>query len=84
MTKRDPKRSKRTAVKKDFDCVEMKNRIQAEIYQEIKDLTREQELEYWRKGAEQGWMGAWWRRVHKAAATKTKASKTSIRRKRST
>lgn len=40
-------------MKKDFDCVEMKRKIQEEIYEEIKDMTIEEEIEYFRKGAEQ-------------------------------
>jgi hypothetical protein len=31
---------------KDFDCVEMKNAIQAQIYAEIKDMTKDEILTY--------------------------------------
>ena len=31
---------------KDFDCVEMKNAIQAQIYAEIKDMTSDEILTY--------------------------------------
>jgi hypothetical protein len=31
---------------KDFDCVEMKNAIQAQIYAEIKDMTNDEILAY--------------------------------------
>jgi hypothetical protein len=34
---------------KDFDCVEMKNTIQAQIYAEIKDMTSEEILVYFNK-----------------------------------
>jgi hypothetical protein len=34
---------------KDFDCVEMKNAIQARIYAEIKDMTSEEILAYFNK-----------------------------------
>jgi hypothetical protein len=37
---------KTTKIKKDFDCVEMKNAIQAKIYAEIKDMTSEEKLAY--------------------------------------
>ncbi|MCX6645043.1 MAG: hypothetical protein NTY09_01590 [bacterium] len=40
-------------MKKDFDCVEMKRKAQEKIYEDIKDLTLEEEIEYFRKGAEQ-------------------------------
>ena len=34
---------------KDFDCVEMKNAIQAQIYAEIKDMKNEEILAYFNK-----------------------------------
>lgn len=37
--------------KKKFDCLAIKERIQREIYDEIKDLTPEEEVEYFRKKA---------------------------------
>jgi hypothetical protein len=40
-------------MKKTFDCVEMKRKAQEKIYEDIKDLTLEEEIEYFRKGAEQ-------------------------------
>lgn len=36
-----------------FDCVKMKHDIQAKIYEETKDMTREEILEYFRKGSEE-------------------------------
>ena len=35
--------------KKEFDCVEMKDRIQAEIQKEMAGMTPEEELAYWAK-----------------------------------
>jgi hypothetical protein len=35
-----------------FDCVKMKREIQAEIYEETKHMTWEEQREYFRKGAE--------------------------------
>jgi hypothetical protein len=35
-----------------FDCVALKRKIQAEIYEETKSMTSEEYLEYVRKGAE--------------------------------
>jgi hypothetical protein len=37
---------------KSFDCVEMKRKVQEEIWEEIKDMTREQQLNYWRDQGE--------------------------------
>ena len=34
-----------------FDCLKMKNDIQARIYEDIKDMTPAQRLEYYRRGA---------------------------------
>lgn len=39
----------RTAMKKDFDCVEMKRKGQDRIREETRGMTREQLLEYWAK-----------------------------------
>jgi hypothetical protein len=36
---------------KDFDCVEMKNAIQAQIYAEIKDMTSDEILAYFNKSS---------------------------------
>lgn len=38
--------------KKSFDCVAMKHRGSRKIYQETKNLTLAQELEYWRRKTE--------------------------------
>ena len=70
MTKRNPKTKRKKSTKRYLDCVAMKRRIQAKIYAEIKDMTREQELEYWRKGAERGPWGDWWRKIHERSAAK--------------
>ena len=39
---------------KSFDCLAFKWKVQAEIYQEIKDQTREQQIEYFRHHAQTG------------------------------
>ena len=51
----------KTKNKKDFDCVEFKRQAQARIYETIKDLSPEEEIEYFRKAAEQGPLGDWWK-----------------------
>jgi hypothetical protein len=38
---------------KDFDCVEMKNKAQAQIYEIIKDMSPAEELAYWRQKEEE-------------------------------
>ncbi len=34
---------------KEFDCVEMKRRVQEKIYEETKDMTNEELIEYFHK-----------------------------------
>jgi hypothetical protein len=38
---------------KDFDCVEMQDRAALRIYEETKDMTKEQELAYWQRKNEE-------------------------------
>jgi hypothetical protein len=45
----------------DFDCVEFKRRAQAKIHGEIQGMTHAEELAYFRKRADEGWIGEWWR-----------------------
>ena len=37
---------------KRFDCVEMKHKGAARVYQAIAGLSQEQQLEFWRRGSE--------------------------------
>jgi len=41
-------------IEKSFDCIEYKRRVQQEIYEKIKDMTPEQEIEFFRKAVETG------------------------------
>lgn len=52
---------KTTRAKKDFDCVEFKRQAQARIYERIKDLSPEEEIDYFRKAAEEGPLGEAWK-----------------------
>ena len=36
-----------------FDCVKMKHDIQAKIYEEIKDMTVDERMAYFRRGSEE-------------------------------
>jgi len=51
-----------------FDCIAFKERVQAEIYEEIKDLTPSQQIEYFRKAAETGPFADWWKKVREEGA----------------
>ena len=52
---------KTTRARKDFDCVEFKRQAQARIYERIKDLSPEDEIDYFRKAAEEGPLGEAWK-----------------------
>jgi len=59
----------KTRTEKDFDCVEFKRKAQLRIYESIKDLSPSEEIEYFRKAAERGPLGAWWKTArHRAHA----------------
>jgi hypothetical protein len=52
---------KRRKPEKGFDCIEFKRRAQAEIYQEIKGLSPEEEIEYFRRHVAAGPFGKLWK-----------------------
>ena len=52
--------------KKKFDCVEFKRKAQERIYEDIKNMSWEQEADYFRKGAETGPLSSWWKKVKAA------------------
>lgn len=52
--------------KKKFDCIEFKRKAQERIYEEIKDMSWEEEIDYFKKSAETGPLADWWKRVKAA------------------
>ncbi|GEM_PF-587545 len=48
---------------KEFDCIEMKRKAQLEIYEEIKGMTPDEEIAYFRKAVETGSLGEWWKQL---------------------
>lgn len=48
---------------KEFDCIEEKQNAQRLIYEEIKDMSHEQEIAYFRKTSSEGSLGEWWKKV---------------------
>jgi len=48
---------------KDFDCLKLKDRIQLEIYNEIKDLSPEEEIEFFKKKVESGIFSQMWKDI---------------------
>lgn len=61
-----------TKSRKAFDCVRMKREAQARIYEEIKDLTPEEEIAYFRRAAETGPLGDWWQRVRQISPSRSR------------
>ena len=50
---------------KTFDCVEMKRKCAQRVYEQIKGMTREEELAYWREAARRSKRK---RRVHRPSS----------------
>ncbi len=59
----------RTRAEKAFDCLAYKRRVQSEIYEEIKEMDFQEEQAYFQRRAEQGPLGAWWKRIKAASQT---------------
>jgi len=49
--------------KKGFDCLAYKDRVQQEIYEQIKDLTVQEQIDYFNRGAQTGPLGEWWKKI---------------------
>ena len=60
---------KRRRPEKGFDCIEFKRQAQAEIYQEIKGLSPEKQIEYFRRRAAHGPLGKWWKALERRGGT---------------
>lgn len=58
--------------KKTFDCVEMKNKIQEQVYEDIKNLTPEEEMDYFKKSAETGPFSEKWKAIQERQARKSR------------
>jgi hypothetical protein len=48
---------------KTFDCISYKHEVQSKIYEETRNMTPEEQIEYFRRRAEEGSLGSWWRKV---------------------
>lgn len=55
-----------TKTTKSFDCIAFKREAQRQIYEDTKHMTSEEQIEYFRKRAEEGSLGHWWRRVRES------------------
>jgi len=52
---------------KAFDCLAYKERVQEEIYGEIKGLTPQQQIAYYNHSSETGPLATWWKAVRRAS-----------------
>jgi len=48
-------------MKSKFDCIEFKRKAQERIFRDIRDMTPEDQREYFRLKAESGPLGEWWK-----------------------
>ncbi|MDO8447080.1 MAG: hypothetical protein Q7T53_13465 [Deltaproteobacteria bacterium] len=62
---------------KGFHCVEFKHEAQMQIYKEIKDMTPEQEIEYFRRRVETGVLGKLWGKLHGESAAEGRHNMTT-------
>jgi len=53
----------RPTTTKAFDCLEYKRAVQRRIFDEIKNLSVDEQIEYFRRRAETGSLGKWWQTV---------------------
>ncbi len=56
---------KRRRAAKGFDCIAFKRQAQAEIYEEIKGLSPEEEIAYFRRQAAAGPLGKLWKAIER-------------------
>ncbi|MBU2445717.1 MAG: hypothetical protein KJ666_09110 [Bacteroidetes bacterium] len=47
--------------KKEFDCIAMKREAQTRIYEEIKNMTPQQQIEYFRNAVQTSQFREWWK-----------------------
>jgi hypothetical protein len=64
-------------VKKGFDALAFKEQAQARIIAETRGMSHAEEIEYFRRSAEEGPMGEWWKRVKRETEARRAAGKPS-------
>jgi hypothetical protein len=53
----------KTKSEKTFDCIQYKRQVQSEIYEQVRGMSREQEIAYFQQQADSGALGPWWKRI---------------------
>jgi hypothetical protein len=64
--------------RKPFDCVQMKRKIQERIYEETKDLSREELIAYFHRHAQTGPFARLWKRPGKGVRPTTSTRRTKL------
>jgi len=62
-------------MKKTFDCLKMKEELQTKIYEEIKDLSPDEKVDYFNRNARQN---AWWNKLVNYNISKQKQGVTAL------
>lgn len=55
--------------KKDFDCIAFKRKAQARIFEQIKDMSPREEIDYFNRSVLEGPFGDWWERAKKISGS---------------
>ncbi len=50
--------------KKEFDCIAIKRESQNRIYEETKDMTPQQQIEYFRNAVRKSYFREWWEQAN--------------------
>ena len=53
--------------KKEFDCIAIKREAQSRIYEETKDMTPQQQIEYFRNAVRKSHFREWWEQANSFA-----------------
>ena len=54
---------KKQAKDKAFDCVAFKRQAQSKVYEDTRQMKVAEQVEYFRRRAQSGALGSWWKRV---------------------
>lgn len=58
---------RKNKAKREFDCIAFKRQAQGKVYEETKNLTLKDQVAYFRKKANSGPLGKWWKRLPSAS-----------------
>jgi hypothetical protein len=58
---------------KEFDCIAFKDRVQSEIYQDIKDMSISEQVQYYRDAVANGPFAEHWKKLSEETERRKKA-----------